>query len=860
MLYLKSWLEDYINLENVNNNELENLISTKSGEVEEIKDITDYFDNKLKIGQIIKCTKHPKSDNLTICKVNVGFDQLQLITKAKNVYEEMLVGVALDGCKLPTITINNRPILGEISQGMMISKEEVLLETTFAGIWDLKADLSLQFFQKELQKEDISDFLGKNLTEILSNLFPKETVLDIKFLPDKFSSFGSHLGLSLEIARLLEDNSKLKNLTKLILNPEEFWQKFSLFVAKNVKIEKPLLKLNNDLEDFCQQLLFLKIPNISNLLSNNNLLKQRMRLFLLNQNLTFNLADLSNYLLYDVGQPNHFADYDKIFENNQKDIEINLKKTTTETNFKGLGNLKNTILPKDFFVLTKTSNNQEEQLLWLPGISGNNSNAVSENTNNILVEIANFKAQNIAILSQEINYRSESSRFWTSKINLNVSFLACYQLHQLLSNTDFEIVLFWNQDLKLKDNTVEQLLAILRDIFDNQIDYYLKPNWDYLVSKITDSNKEKWLTKLQTKINFLGKYSIEENTFYPETFYHKIYTQEDLLFDLIRLNGYDDLSEEKLQIISTDLNSTGTFSFFLKDLAVKFGFWEVINRPFSKNSNQNLKLANSVNTNYQFLRSDLATNLLQSFTKNFNEGLNIIKIFELDKIYTEKNKENHNLKNNSNSPFVQKSDLFSNLEEKLHIGLITNHLDGNYVLTSFINYLTQKIKKNYSLDFKINKFSNNYGQGYLYQAEGIEIFLVEIKKEIKKNYKLPLDKRIWLTEAIFEKETDNFDSYNNYYNLSDYPLIIRDISLNIDAKLQLQDILKTISNFAKNDYQIRILPLERFIDTENSQRNICNLKLEFISYKKTLTSEEVEKSINGILTEIKKIDESLFLR
>ena len=284
MLFLKSWLEDYVQID-LENQKLAEIITTKSSETEEITEIIDYFANLVVIGRIENIKIHPESSKLQIFEVNLGkknkqnsqsqnektpnqatenstknYDQkVQIISAAPNVREGLIVPVALVGAKLPFLTVGAKKLMGTESQGICLGMSELALETNYSsGLWELN-ELLTQKLQREnpqqtpknlkklenLQSDndqiengkmealkdveladfdstnsDLESFLGRSICEVLPQFFRPETVLDIKVLPDQISRIGHHLGMALEIATILENHNLLTEFGKRALRTE----------------------------------------------------------------------------------------------------------------------------------------------------------------------------------------------------------------------------------------------------------------------------------------------------------------------------------------------------------------------------------------------------------------------------------------------------------------------------------------------------------------------------------------------------------------------------------------------------------------------------------------------------------------
>ena len=295
MLFLRSWLEDYINVKEMDNQTLADFITDRCSEVDDIVEIKDYFGEKVLIGKIENVTGHPNADKLKIFDVNLGEnkEKVKIVSGADNVREGLVVPVATIGAKLPAFTIMERKLRGETSYGMCLGKSEILQETEFSkGLWEI---------EKDLEGMDEKDYLGQSICKVLPSLFPIETIFDIKVLPDKIGQIGSYLGLALDIAIALEDKSRLTPLAQKLLNPQEVDKSQTELLEK---LEKSKINL-----EFKEEANYATIFNLYEVeLEKEYTLPHQIqkKMFLTDNNLTGTVADLSNYIMLEVGQPSHF--------------------------------------------------------------------------------------------------------------------------------------------------------------------------------------------------------------------------------------------------------------------------------------------------------------------------------------------------------------------------------------------------------------------------------------------------------------------------------------------------------------------------------------------------------------------------
>lgn len=825
MLYLKSWLEDYVDLQGISDSELCEIISLKSGEVDEYKVVSDYFDGKVVVGRIEEIKAHPNADKLKILQINIGQKTVQILTAATNIYEQMVVAVALDGAKLPQITIQTRPMRGETSEGMCLGKSELLLEKTSPGLWDLSI---------EYTNYNKTPNLGASLCAEFPEFFPAEAIFDIKFLQDKFSSLGCHLGLAVEIARLLGDFTRLKGVASQIQNPENFWLQLKQ-VLENVEIQK------EDQSSFADQTGYTNLFFLFNLTNSTKdlqlPLKVSQRLFLLNYNLLDNFADLSNYLLYDLGQPSHFA------TQFNESCNWKIESLTAEQTFQGLGQLKQKILP----VGTKMMLDSENNLLWLPGISGSDQTKVDGKTEFVSIEVANFDHEAVARNCFLLNYRSEGARFWAGKVNLLVSFLWLYQFTNLLPDAKLDLKIAWANTDKLNPSQEptdenfadDNFLSQIEKIYNRQLQKALKIDKTELLGRYNQENLDPHLVeKFEQKLSLIG--SVEADNFVCEPFYGKVESTEDLFFEVSRLVGYEFLQKDRLTA-SANVYDKSHFDreYFLKNMCLSTGYSEVINRPFVNSTNDKvkttLKLLNSFSQEFEYLREDLFVSLAQNISKNLNLGISNPKLFELAKVYILDQIDNQ-------------------LKEKRILHILEIGPDP-YSLTTTIHKLAKQT--NARID-QIQPLENDLSKGYIYNAPSFEAELVEIKNSVKKDYKISPNKRLWSLKITFtDFENLKFSNHKSYHDESSFPVLKRAVSLNLDNGISWQKIEQILNSLTVLNTKIDIMPTERFLD---QARSVVNFELNFTNYTRTIDSQEVELYLTQFLTLLKEFDPQAIFR
>ena len=130
-----NWLKDYIDFDiNAENaNDIAHKLAILGFEPESVEHISNNYE-KFVVGKVTECIKHPDADRLTVCKVDVGNEELQIVCGAPNVREGQSVPVALVGAKFPDFKIKKAKMRGVESNGMICAEDELGLSDDHDGI------------------------------------------------------------------------------------------------------------------------------------------------------------------------------------------------------------------------------------------------------------------------------------------------------------------------------------------------------------------------------------------------------------------------------------------------------------------------------------------------------------------------------------------------------------------------------------------------------------------------------------------------------------------------------------------------------------------------------------------------------
>jgi phenylalanyl-tRNA synthetase beta chain len=817
MFFLKSWLEEYIDLSGISDTELANIVTTKSMEVEEIIKIEDYFQGLVVVGRVTDLSPVISSDKIQAFKADIGHKKINLVSGDKSLREGMLVPIALLGAKLPIgLTIASRKILGHVSEGMACGKSELGLEEgTSLSVWNLEKDLKNTILN---QLSDKNSLLGQSICKIFPELFPDDTIFDIKVLPDKIGVTANHLGMAIEIALVFGDLTRLKPAAKSLdfYDPSNLKSELKKFVQLELN---PNLKFK-DTVGYSNSITFSKPILDENLDKNWALpLQVLQRMHLIGANSVSPLVDISNYLLMDVGQPSHFFSWTKL---NSRELNFEIDTLGITQQFKGLGQLQNVNLNPEIIVL-KQSSEIDKEIIMLPGISGGQNTMVGDGESEFLLEVANFKAEEVAKNSFNLNYRSEASKVFSSGVPILKIFWFWLKLKKLLPSLQLKI--YW---LSINKSQIQDLDDFIDQAYESS-HKPLKLETAYIQARI---GQEIDPQKILEILNLIGKASLDDKiiNFQPNLLFQAEQNIEDVIGQIARLN---DLSKIKADapIFKLSLKTDKIYKpwLVLKEYLTKLGFTESVNRPFisaetlnkiGKTETEALKILNPIRSQEPFCRTSLFESLVILAKKNIDSGHNTIDVFEINKIYVPSNQsEKHKLN------FTE-----LNLDQKILLGIISTHSMQD--LSSLGNHILSKLgQQNLAFTRFEDQFSKN---GYGAEMPKITYKIIQINNSTKKKFDIPLTKNLGYLEFNLSLWDKNISPFDFYREDREFPDLKRSLSIFVPKTASFKMVVAQIKELffkVQPNWEIVISGSER-ISKENL--DILNLDLRFNNPNNTI--------------------------
>ena len=367
------WLKEYINLD-YSAAEVAALLTQNGlevGSMEEVETVKGGLKG-LVIGEVLTCEKHPDSDHLSKTTVNVGNGEiLPIVCGAANVSVGQKVVVATVGTTLydgdNEFKIKKSKIRGEVSEGMICSEDEIGLGAGHEGIMVLGPHA--------VPGTPASDYF-----EIVSDY-----VLEVDLTPNRIDS-ASHIGIARDLAASISQKQPISSQRPTV----------EAFKVDNHSLEIPVEVLNTEA---CPRYSGVTISNIV-VKESPEWLKNKLKLIGLKP--INNIVDITNFVLFETGQPLHAFDAAEI-----KGGKVIVRTLDAGTKFVTLDSNERTLHQDDLMICNKSEG------MCIAGVFGGLHSGVKDTTTSIFLESAWFDSVHIRktarrhILSTDASFRFE---------------------------------------------------------------------------------------------------------------------------------------------------------------------------------------------------------------------------------------------------------------------------------------------------------------------------------------------------------------------------------------------------------------------------------------------------------------------
>ena len=571
-----NWIKEFVNLDGIEVDELVKRFGLATAEVEGVEYKGQNISNVV-VAEIKSVENHPDSKKLHILQVDDGLENLtQVVCGAPNVRVGLKTAFARVGAQVQDIKIGKAKLAGVESFGMCCGEDEIGVGSDHSGIIELDSNL----------------VNGTDIKEV----FPIDDVIievDNKSLTNRPDLWG-HYGIAREFATIFK--RELKQVDRVNLTA------YNNLPKLNVAVETP----------DCYRYSALSVDNVT-VKKSPQVMKIRLNYCGMRDiNL---LADMTNYLMLELGQPMH------AFDNN---IVKGIRVITTKEKTPML-----TLEGEEHIVDVNSTLICDENYtpVAIAGVKGGLKSGISDQTNSLLLESATFSPMAIRKTSRKIGLITDASLRYEKSLDPEMTTLAIERLVYLLKNIDNGIKVSSSltdcYNYKYPTNTIK-----LSADFINK-----RGGVNIAVEDMVDI-----LGRLGFKVR--GKNSDLEITVPSWRATKDVSIKEDLVEEILRMYGYDNIKPATMNMPLNPVEQLPIHNFEYKTkrlLAEKYGLNELhsyiwnykdFNEDMGIKQDSVVELLDSSNSGQSGLRSRLLPTMLKFFYENKN-NFDDISIFEV---------------------------------------------------------------------------------------------------------------------------------------------------------------------------------------------------------------------------------------
>lgn len=581
-----SWIKEYVDITEDIDTLCKKMVDIGL-EIEEVVYLGEKVTN-VKVCQIVDVKQHPNADKLLCCKVDIGGEIIPIVTNDHHVKTGDKVPVALHNANLHNgLHITKGKMRGEESYGMFCGSEELGINADMYPNADTDGVLVLNADAKV--GEDIRKEVGID-----------DYILDIAVTANR-QDCNSVLGIAREVAVALKKECRMpdvtyteskvstRNLVTVDVKAQDICRGYYMQGVTDVKIEKSPVWMTSRLA--------------------------KVGLHGIN-----NLVDITNYVLFEIGQPMHAFDYDDI-----SDKTIIVRRADDGEKIVPLDGKEYALTSDDLVIADKT------RAVGLAGIMGGANSGIKPQTNCVLFESASFARMNVRRTSHRLGLRSDSSARFEKGIETYTNNLGLSRALHLVE--------------QLGCGTVTAgRIAIGEIASDKTISFSIERIKNLLGIVIPNES----ITSILQSLNI--KTSIRDGviTCIVPPYRDDIVRDCDIIEEIIRVYGYDNITGtllENSRITCGGKTADGKITDKVKTVLTGMKYNECIFYPFagaelfSKATSDKvdltryIKLLNPIGEELAYMNRELAPNMLQCVSLNLARDNGNLRLFEVGKVY-----------------------------------------------------------------------------------------------------------------------------------------------------------------------------------------------------------------------------------
>ncbi len=777
MFLSMNWISDFVDFTGLDKVELIHRFSLSTAEVENEIFFKGSDLSGVVVAEIMSVENHPDSKKLHLLKVDAGDGQLtDVVCGAPNVRVGLKTAFAKVGAKIGELEITPRKLAGYTSNGMCCSEKEIGISDDNSGIMEITDQFA--------NGTDLKD--AYQIDDIIFEV-------DNKSLTNRPDLWG-HYGIAREFAALAGRELKALDIVDL--------SQYNHLPKVDMKIEDTL----------CQRYSCLQVENISKSVSPVNM---RIRLYYCGMRAINFLADLTNYLMLEMGQPMHAFDSRKV-------EKIRIKRFEKPFVFRTLDSVDRNIDENTLMICNDSTP------VAIAGIMGGLDSEIVEDTTTLTLESATFDAVSIRKSTVRLSHRTDASMRYEKCLDPEMTVPAIARFVKLMTDIDGGVQVVSS----LTDEYAYHYDTVKLDFDKSFVDKYtgIEIANDTITSTLTSLGFDVLLENDNFSVTVPSWRATKDVTI-----------KADIIEEITRIYGYDNFdvhtANAPLYPVRADVEKTDEDK--MKDILVKrFSLhelhsyvWQYFDeyRALGIEMEDNIKLVNATNPNIETIRkSIIPTQLCQvkantSFAADFG-------VFEVGRVVN-----------------GVKADGLCNEHKKLAVTLYskTKSVEQLYFeLRDMLAVMTDDIKHR-ALTFESAASNHSYEHPRNLNkiiCAGKELGLIGIVHPV-------VSKKIDKKAAIVFAEIDvkEFSALSNesisYEEPSKFPAIEIDLSFISD---KFAPIAKAIEE-SKSSLIKKVEVVDIYFDDNTKS---ITTRITFSHPEKTLTREEVMEIADRVIAQL----------
>ena len=781
-----NWLSDFVDVKDIDIKAFCDRMTDTGSKVEGYEILGKDIENII-VSRVVKMEKHPDSDHLWICQVDIGAPELsQIVTGAQNVFEGAIVPAAVPVAKLPgDVTIKAGKLRGVPSNGMLCSFGELGLDGhdcpgEFAdGIWILG--------------EQYADKIGCDIRDVM---MLNDAVVEFEITsnrPDCLSviglareaavSFDRAFTLPTPTVKGCGDGDTVENHLSVKIDCPDLCYRYTGRVVKNVRIAPSPMWL-------------------------------RRRLRAAGVRPINNIVDITNYVMLEYGQPMHAFDAACL-----DGSAITVRRATEGECFRSLDDQDHT-LTADMMVIADNS-----KAVALAGVMGGANSEITENTTKVVFESASFNGTSVRVTAKKNGMRTESSSRFEKGLDPENAWMALQRACEL----------------------VELLGA--GDVVDGTIDVYPTKSEPVVLPLQADRIKaflgvelsEDYMKDVLRRLDF----TIDGNNVIAPSFRIDITCMNDLAEEIIRIYGYNEIPTGTMCAQATRGGRTEKQAFEVALERAMYGmgfsqihtfsfispkYYDKIRLPEDSALRKSVVIRNPLGEDTSVMRTTAVPSMLEVLARNNNFSNENVYLFEVASVY-------HPNEDEEKLP-EEKKVLTIGAYGKIHFFAVKGVVE-NVLALAGINKATYV---SYSDDA-------TYHPGRcakVIAADGTELGIFgQLHPLTAANY--GIDTQAFVAALDFEAIFAHRAGTVEYKSLPKFPATTRDFSFVVDEAVEVGTLIATMTRAGGKLVEgVALFDIYRGPQIGEGKKSV-SLRVSLRAADRTLTVEEADKVSNKIL-------------